>query len=368
MIKRLGKSTGNLLQLVSIKHCILFQHKSSSFFPLHWEVLFWATLSSICAATQLSGLRASGNWRSYPPAPRLCHRVKELLTIMDFSFVYLSESMLCFCLLRQGPCSNVSFHRSSSSHIFFNLFPSACPHGTASPGAIAQSFSTSSSSPKVHIFVQKPSHNYNIAWLKLVKWFIWFLLHKKKLDADGWNKDFHKQDHFLPVLFPPEHPDTCTVCVVGRIWEVKDCDVLTVAPKTVDKNNSLHSDDNKLHLSYCCCHPLPAHGNPRSHPLPGHNQKPCQHETSISLYVSFYFGSEQGIENTGVCFLNRHIYFPLNWGKVEQESLSDKLNSLNCSLKHSVGRLQSCASPPVLSSIEGCNCRSFIHHCQQTVS
>lgn len=36
----------------------------------------------------------SGNSRSYPPVPCLRHGVKQLLTIMDFSFVYLPGSML----------------------------------------------------------------------------------------------------------------------------------------------------------------------------------------------------------------------------------------------------------------------------------
>lgn len=42
-------------------------------------------------------------------------------------------------------------HRLTFSLTFSH---SACPHGTTSPVAIAQFFSTSSSSPKVHIFVQ----------------------------------------------------------------------------------------------------------------------------------------------------------------------------------------------------------------------
>lgn len=126
----------------------------------------------------------------------------------------------------------------------------------------------------------------------------------------------------------------------------------------------------KLTIS-CICHIvvailLSAHGNPRSDPLPGHNWKPSiiKNKAWSLIFTVCFILLWQWIrhwKHRGIC-LNRHNYFTQN-GKVEQESLSDKLNSLNCSLKHSVG-----LSPPVLSSIEGCNCRSFIHHCQQTVS
>lgn len=74
----------------------------------------------------------------------VCHGVKELLTIIDFSFVYLSESMFCFASQgRDRPCISISFHCSSSSHIFFNLFPPCLPSWKHIPYAIAQSFSTS---------------------------------------------------------------------------------------------------------------------------------------------------------------------------------------------------------------------------------
>lgn len=64
----------------------------------------------------------------------VCHRVKELLTIIDFSFVYLSESMFCFASLdRDRPCISISFHCSSPSHIFFNLFPLHLPSMEAHP-------------------------------------------------------------------------------------------------------------------------------------------------------------------------------------------------------------------------------------------
>lgn len=121
-MKRPGKCMGNLLQLVSITYCVFFQHQRSSFLPLCWEVSF--TLSWMCAG-HLTVWRVwpPYKWQLEEPVPCLCHRVKELLTIMDFSFVCLSESMLCFCLPRRRPCSNISSHRSSSSHIFFNLFP-----------------------------------------------------------------------------------------------------------------------------------------------------------------------------------------------------------------------------------------------------
>lgn len=171
MIKRLGKCIGNLLQLVNIVYCILVQHKRSSFFPFRWEVSFWAMLSWICAATWVSGqpgLRTSGNSRSYPPVPCLCHGVKELLTIMDFSFVYFSESMLCFCLPRRGPCSSISFHHSSSSHIFFNLFPLCLPSWNHIPSchcSVLLHFLFFSQSAHR---CANPSYNYNGAWLKLI--------------------------------------------------------------------------------------------------------------------------------------------------------------------------------------------------------
>lgn len=165
MIKRLGKCIGNLLQLASIMHCILFQHKRSSFFALCWEAGPAESVLPPLLSGQ-PGLRTSGNSRSFPPVPCLCHEAKELLTVMDFSFVYLSESMLCFCLSGRGPRSNISFHNSSSSHFFFKLFPLCTALiGTTSPVApVCLHFLFSSQS--AHLCAN-PCYSYNGARLKL---------------------------------------------------------------------------------------------------------------------------------------------------------------------------------------------------------
>lgn len=117
---------------------------------------------SHCVSGQ-PGLRTSGNWSSYPPVPCFCHGVKELLTIMDFSIVYLPESMLCFASPDGDSVATFPFttpHRLTFSLTFSH---SACPHGTTTPVAIAQSFSTSSSS-----LWANPNYSYSGAWLKLV--------------------------------------------------------------------------------------------------------------------------------------------------------------------------------------------------------
>lgn len=59
-------------------------------------------------------LRVSCDTRAWPPVPCLCRRAEELLTPMDFSFADLAESMLCFCIPRQGPWISIFFRRSSS--------------------------------------------------------------------------------------------------------------------------------------------------------------------------------------------------------------------------------------------------------------
>lgn len=164
---------GNLLQLGSIMYCILFQHQRSFFFSFHSVERFHSEPRSAERALPprlcgQPGLRTSGNSRSSPPVPCLCHGVKELLTIMDFSFVYLSESMPCFCLPRRRACSNISSHRSSSSHIFFNLFPLCLPSWNHIPGrhcSVLLHFLFVSQS--AHLWAN-PSHNFNGAWLELV--------------------------------------------------------------------------------------------------------------------------------------------------------------------------------------------------------
>lgn len=131
----------------------------------------------------------------------------------------------------------------------------------------------------------------------------------------------------------------------------------------VDRKLHQRADDRKY------SNPLSTHGNTRSDQLPLHNLKASIIKRKglhgASLYVLSYFGNKVYINTLGHLFKQTHL-FHRKLGKVEQESLFDKLNSLNCTLKHSVGQLQSGASPPVLSSIEERNCRSFIHHCQQT--
>lgn len=141
-------------ELVTVsEYCALdFFPEQEKFFPS--TLLRGFTLSWIRAATWVCGqpgLRTSGNLRSYPPVPCLCHRVKQLLTNMDFSFVYLSKSMLSFSLPRRGDLVATVLYRLKFSLTFSHF---ACPPGTTTPAAIAQSFTTSSSSPKVHIFVQ----------------------------------------------------------------------------------------------------------------------------------------------------------------------------------------------------------------------
>ena len=66
-------------------------------------------------------LRVSCDTRAWPPVPCLCRRAEELLTPMDFSFVDLAESMLCFCLPRQGPWISIFFRHSSSLPALFPL-------------------------------------------------------------------------------------------------------------------------------------------------------------------------------------------------------------------------------------------------------
>lgn len=65
-------------------------------------------------------LGVSCDTRAWLAVPFLYHRAEEVLTPMDFSFVDSAESMFCFCLLRQGPWINISFHHS------FSLYVSAC--------------------------------------------------------------------------------------------------------------------------------------------------------------------------------------------------------------------------------------------------
>lgn len=62
-------------------------------------------------------LGVSCNTRAWLAVPFLCRRAEEVLTPMDFSFVDFAESMFCFCLPRQGPWINISFHHSLSLYV-----------------------------------------------------------------------------------------------------------------------------------------------------------------------------------------------------------------------------------------------------------
>lgn len=80
----------------------------------------------------------------------------------------ISQDRCCFCLPRWRPCSNISFHHSSSPHIFFNLFPLCLPSWNHIPGchcSVLLHFLFLSQS--AHLCAN-PSHNCNGAWLKLV--------------------------------------------------------------------------------------------------------------------------------------------------------------------------------------------------------
>lgn len=80
---------------------------------------------------------------------------------------------------------------------------------------------------------------------------------------------------------------------------------------------------------YCCSDPLSAHGNTRSDQLAGRKR---QHGASKSLYAD----NELGNETQGYLF-KKADSFHRKLGKVEQESLFDKLNSLNCYFKAECG-------------------------------
>lgn len=142
------------------------------FFILGSEVLFWATLSWICPSGQPP-------WPPYGWRPQLeelpagvsATGLKSCLQSWIFH-LYLSESMLCFCLHGRGPRCNISFHHSSSSHIFFNLSPPRLPSWNRIPGchcAVLLAFLLLSQSAHRRA---NPSSSYNGAWLKLVEWFI----------------------------------------------------------------------------------------------------------------------------------------------------------------------------------------------------
>lgn len=133
------------LVTVSEYYVLCFIPAQEKFFlssPLRGFVLSHAQLNPRWVCGQ-PGLHTSGNLRSYPPVPCVCHGVKQLLKIMDFSFVYLSELMLSFSRPRQGYLlATVPFttlHRLTFSLTFSH---SVCPRKTTSPVAIAQSFST----------------------------------------------------------------------------------------------------------------------------------------------------------------------------------------------------------------------------------
>lgn len=125
-------------------------------------------------------------------------------------------------------------------------------------------------------------------------------------------------------------------------------------------------------MPYCCSDPLSAHGNTRSDQLAGrkrsetfHDKNKCQHGASKSLSVLFYVGNELGHKTQG-CLFKQTDLFHRKLGKVEQESLFDKLNSLNCYFKAECGPVTELCLATCFRSVEECNCRSFIHHCQQT--
>lgn len=127
-------------------------------------------------------------------------------------------------------------------------------------------------------------------------------------------------------------------------------------------------------MSYCCSDPLGSTWKHHIRSLTWTQSDSFYHKEQMPawgllllyayylFYVLFYFGNKFSFKPQGYLFKQTHL-FHRKLGKVEQKSPFDKLNSLNFSLKHSVG--QSCASPPVLRSVEECNCRSFIHCCQQ---
>lgn len=117
------------------------------------------------------------------------------------------------------------------------------------------------------------------------------------------------------------------------------------------------------------------------HPQP-HPQMCCKlshyetHTDCFSFLESTSSVSQAGIKTHRHSFIQIHFYLwrcsAKVWEeapncrrctgsriKVGQESLFDKLNCLNHSLKHSVGQQQSLASPPALSWNEEDNCRYF---------
>lgn len=124
----------NLWQLVSISYCILFSIRRARF-RVVFGVLLGGLALSLVRLTQRCHLGAGPARPPYEgqseeltagalPLPR---GLKSSLQSWIFHLSISQNRCQCFCLPGRGRCISISFHPSSSSHVFFNLFPLRLP-------------------------------------------------------------------------------------------------------------------------------------------------------------------------------------------------------------------------------------------------